>query len=119
VFISSASGTHDIHRAILFRIHSAVYLPHRRILSRSLRFYRLTPGGDKFDIAAVRREAYNFYFQDTWKATPKLTTELWVALRTEIAGSRKHGIARRFWILSTRRQTNLVPRSGRDDFVPL
>ena len=27
----------------------------------------VTPDGDKFDEAAVRREAYNFYFQDTWK----------------------------------------------------
>ncbi|MGH9742909.1 MAG: carboxypeptidase regulatory-like domain-containing protein [Candidatus Acidiferrum sp.] len=27
----------------------------------------VTPTGDKFDEAAVRREAYNFYFQDSWK----------------------------------------------------
>jgi len=33
----------------------------------------LTPGGDKFDEAAVRREAYNFYFQDAWKVTPRLS----------------------------------------------
>jgi hypothetical protein len=33
----------------------------------------LTPGGDKFDEAAVRREAYNFYFEDTWKATSRLS----------------------------------------------
>ena len=33
----------------------------------------LTPAGDKFDEAGVRREAYNFYFQDAWKATPRLT----------------------------------------------
>jgi hypothetical protein len=32
-----------------------------------------TPGGDKFDEAAVRREAYNFYFQDTWKVSSKLS----------------------------------------------
>ncbi len=32
-----------------------------------------TPVGDKFDEAAVRREAYNFYFQDTWKISSKWT----------------------------------------------
>ncbi len=33
----------------------------------------LTPGGKRFDEAAVRREAYNFYFLDTWKAAPRLS----------------------------------------------
>jgi len=33
----------------------------------------LTPVGNKFDEAGVRREAYNFYFQDTWKATSRLS----------------------------------------------
>jgi hypothetical protein len=32
-----------------------------------------TPVGDKFDEAAVRREAYNFYFEDVWKLSPKWT----------------------------------------------
>jgi len=32
-----------------------------------------TPVGDKFDEAAVRREAYNLYFQDAWKLSPKWT----------------------------------------------
>ena len=32
-----------------------------------------TPVGAKFDAAGVRRQAYNFYFQDTWRATPRLT----------------------------------------------
>jgi hypothetical protein len=31
----------------------------------------VTPQGDKFDEAAVRREAYNFYFQDGWKLSPR------------------------------------------------
>jgi hypothetical protein len=42
----------------------------------------LTPGGDKFDEAAVRREAYNFYFQDAWKVTPRLS--LSYGLRYEV-----------------------------------
>jgi hypothetical protein len=31
----------------------------------------VTPIGDKFNEAAVRREAYNFYFQDSWKISPR------------------------------------------------
>jgi hypothetical protein len=46
-----------------------------------------TPVGGKFDEAGVRREAYNFYFQDTWKATPKLTVSY--GLRYEV-NSRIH-----------------------------
>ena len=30
-----------------------------------------TPKGDKFDEAGVRREAYNFYVQDSWKISPR------------------------------------------------
>jgi hypothetical protein len=33
----------------------------------------LTPGGKRFDEASVRREAYNFYFLDNWKATSRLS----------------------------------------------
>jgi hypothetical protein len=47
----------------------------------------LTPKGDKFDEAAVRREAYNFYFQDTWKATARLSVNY--GLRYEV-NSRIH-----------------------------
>jgi carboxypeptidase family protein len=32
-----------------------------------------TPQGDKFDEAAVRREAYDFYFLDAWKISPRWT----------------------------------------------
>src|SRR5450432_1947757 len=42
----------------------------------------LTPAGKRFDEAAVRREAYNFYFQDTWKATPRLSVNY--GLRYEV-----------------------------------
>ena len=43
--------------------------------------------GDKFDEAAVRREAYNFYFQDTWKARSSHTMNY--GLRYEV-NSRIH-----------------------------
>ena len=41
-----------------------------------------TPTGKLFDAAGVRRQAYNFYFQDAWKATPHLT--LSYGLRYEV-----------------------------------
>jgi hypothetical protein len=41
-----------------------------------------TPTGAMFDAAGVRRQAYNFYFQDAWKVTPKLT--LSYGLRYEV-----------------------------------
>ncbi|HSB74994.1 MAG TPA: TonB-dependent receptor, partial [Terriglobales bacterium] len=46
-----------------------------------------TPVGDKFDEAAVQREAYNFYFQDNWKATRRLAVTY--GLRYEV-NSRIH-----------------------------
>ena len=30
------------------------------------------PQGDHIGEVAVRREAYNFYFQDAWKVSPRL-----------------------------------------------
>jgi hypothetical protein len=41
-----------------------------------------TPQGDKFDEAAVRREAYNFYVQDSWKISSRWT--LHYGLRYEL-----------------------------------
>ncbi|HET7105309.1 MAG TPA: TonB-dependent receptor [Candidatus Acidoferrum sp.] len=73
VFIPSASGTHDIQVGdklpdSLVGLLTAT--PYQYSISAP---YRLTPQGNRFDEAAVRREAYAFYFQDTWKATTKLS----------------------------------------------
>jgi hypothetical protein len=73
VFIKSASGTHDIAVGdplpdSLTGLLTAT--PYSYNISAPAEF---TPVGGKFDEAGVRREAYNFYFQDTWKATPRFT----------------------------------------------
>jgi hypothetical protein len=72
VFIQSASGTHNILPGdplpdSLLGLLTAT--PYEYTISGA---YRLTPRGNRFDAAAVRREAYAFYFQDTWKATSRL-----------------------------------------------
>jgi hypothetical protein len=73
VLIPSASGTHDIHPGdplpdALTGLLTAT--PYSYTVSGLV---GLTPGGDRFNEAAVRREAYNFYFEDTWKVTSKLS----------------------------------------------
>jgi hypothetical protein len=52
----------------------------------------VTPVGNKFDEAGVRREAYNLYFEDAWKATPQLTVSY--GLRYEV-NSRIHEATKR------------------------
>ncbi len=52
----------------------------------------ITPVGDKFDEAGVRREAYNLYFQDAWKATSQLTVNY--GMRYEV-NSRIHEATKR------------------------
>ncbi|MGC0775159.1 MAG: TonB-dependent receptor, partial [Candidatus Acidiferrum sp.] len=71
VLITSASGSHNIQ--------PAAQLPDALtgLLTATPYSYSITaaaaatPTGDKFDEAAVRREAYNFYFQDSWKFSPR------------------------------------------------
>ncbi len=73
VMIHSASGQHDIQPGdplpdSLTGLLTAAPFSYTVTAAASL-----TPIGNKFDEAAVRREAYNFYFQDTWKATARLS----------------------------------------------
>ncbi len=87
VFIPSASGLHDIHPGdplpdSLTGLLTATPFSYTVTAAASL-----TPQGNKFDEAAVRREAYNFYFLDTWKATPRLSVNY--GLRYEV-NSRIH-----------------------------
>ena len=73
VFIPSASGQHNINPgdplpdALTGMLTATPYS--YDVIAAAVG----TPGGDKFDEASVRREAFNFYFEDAWKATPRLT----------------------------------------------
>ncbi|MGP8092392.1 MAG: carboxypeptidase regulatory-like domain-containing protein, partial [Candidatus Sulfotelmatobacter sp.] len=92
VTITSASGTHDIHTGdplpdSLTGLLTAT--PYSYTISAAA---SVTPIGDKFDEAGVRREAYNFYFEDAWKATPQLTVSY--GLRYEV-NSRIHEATKR------------------------
>ncbi|HEV2349362.1 MAG TPA: TonB-dependent receptor [Terriglobia bacterium] len=82
VLIQSASGTHNIQAGAplpdsLTGLLTAT--PYSYTVSVASAF---TAQGDRFDEAAVRREAYNFYFQDTWKATSRLAVN--AGLRYEV-----------------------------------
>jgi hypothetical protein len=87
VLIPSASGQHDIHPGDPLPDSLAGLLTATPYSYTVTAAAGLTPKGDKFDEAAVRREAYNFYFQDTWKATARLSINY--GLRYEV-NSRIH-----------------------------
>ena len=72
VLIRSASGQHDIQPGDALPDSLTGLLTATPFSYTVTAAAELTPKGDKFDEAAVRREAYNFYFQDTWKATARL-----------------------------------------------
>ena len=92
VAIPSASGTHDIAVGdplpdSLTGLLTAT--PYSYNISAPADF---TPIAGKFDEAGVRREAYDFYFEDAWKATPHLTVSY--GLRYEL-NSRIHEATKR------------------------
>jgi len=90
--IQSASGTHNIQPGeplpdSLTGLLTATPYSYNIMAAASI-----TPVGGKFNEAGVRREAYNFYFQDTWKATQHLTVNY--GLRYEV-NSRIHDATKR------------------------
>lgn len=92
VKITSASGAHDIQVGeplpdALTGLLTATAYSYNIIAAASL-----TPVGGKFNEAGVRREAYNFYFQDAWKATARLSVTY--GLRYEV-NSRIHDATKR------------------------
>jgi hypothetical protein len=92
VLIKSASGTHDIQVGDPLPDSLTGLLTATPFSYNITAAADITPVGDKFDEAGVRREAYNFYFQDAWKATPQLTVNY--GLRYEV-NSRIHEATKR------------------------
>jgi hypothetical protein len=91
-FIKSGSGTHDIQPGdplpdSLTGLLTATPYSYSITAAASV-----TPVGDKFDEAGVRRQAYNFYFQDAWKASPQFAVSY--GLRYEV-NSRIHEATKR------------------------
>jgi len=73
VLIPSASGQHDIQPGQLLPDSLTGLLTATPFSYGITAAASVTPVGNKFDEAGVRREAYNFYFQDTWKASSRLS----------------------------------------------
>jgi hypothetical protein len=87
VFIPSASGQHDIQPGQPLPDALTGLLTATPFSYTVTALGSLTPKGNKFDEAAVRREAYNFYFEDAWKVSGRFTVTL--GLRYE-SNSRIH-----------------------------
>jgi TonB dependent receptor-like, beta-barrel len=92
VKITSASGTHDIQVGDPLPDSLTGLLTATPYSYNIMAAADITPVGDKFNEAGVRREAYNFYFQDAWKATSNLTVSY--GLRYEV-NSRIHEATKR------------------------
>ncbi len=73
VFIPSASGLHDIQPGQLLPDSLTGFLTATPFSYGITAAASVTPVGNKFDEAGVRREAYNFYVQDTWKVNSSLS----------------------------------------------
>src|SRR5579885_170514 len=92
VFIQSASGMHNIDvgdplpDSLLGLLTATPYSYSATVAAP------FTPVGNKFNEAGVRREAYDFYFEDSWKASPRLTMNY--GLRYEV-NSRIHEATKR------------------------
>jgi hypothetical protein len=72
VAIASASGQHNVQPgdplpdALTGLLTATPYVYTASAISD------ITPGGNRFDEAAVRRQSYNAYFEDSWNATRRL-----------------------------------------------
>jgi hypothetical protein len=72
VFIPSASGTHNILPGQPLPDALTGFLTATPFSYTVTAVAEGVPGGDRFDEAAVRREAYEFYFLDGWKVNSRL-----------------------------------------------
>jgi hypothetical protein len=91
VFIASASGQHDIQPGDALPDALSGFLTATPFSYTVTAAADVTPVGDKFDEAAVRREAYNFYFLDAWKVNARLSVNygLRYELNSRIKESKK------------------------------
>jgi len=87
VLIPSASGQHDIQPGQPLPDALTGLLTATPFSYTVTALGSLTPKGNKLDEAGVRREAYDFYFEDAWKVTARFTVNL--GLRYEV-NSRIH-----------------------------
>jgi hypothetical protein len=72
VLITSASGQHDILPGQPLPDALTGFLTATPFSYTITAAANVTPVGDKFDEASVRREAYDFYFMDAWKVNARL-----------------------------------------------
>jgi hypothetical protein len=90
--ITSASGQHNIQPGSPLPDTLTGFLTATPFSYNTTVPQPFTPGGDHFDECNIRREAYNFFFQDAWKVTARFS--LTYGLRYE-ASSRFHEGANR------------------------
>lgn len=85
VAIPSASGTHNIAQGDPLPDALAGFLTGTPYSFTATVAGPQFPQGDRIDEAAIRRNAYNGYFRDTWKITPRLSVDY--GLRYEANGA--------------------------------
>jgi hypothetical protein len=71
--ISSLSGQHNIQAGGPLPDTLTGFLTGTPFSYNTMAALALTPQGNDFDAVAIRRRAYNFFFQDDWKVTPRFT----------------------------------------------
>ena len=92
VEIPSASGQHDIHVGDLLPDGLSGFLTATPETFGITVASPLVAQGDRFAEGAIRRDAVNFYFQDTWAVSPRLVVAY--GLRYEVNGRIYEGALR-------------------------
>jgi hypothetical protein len=82
VDIPSVSGQHDLQAGDPLPDSLTGFLTASPFSYNTSLASAFAPIGDRFDEVSIRREAYNFYFQDNWKVTPRFA--LTYGLRYEV-----------------------------------